>query len=158
MELSLPQSRHFVWAYCVEQWGQTPWVWNMSKGCPHFPHCPVFAHRRRRLACRTGKTIAARQLCQAQQGPRVLQAAPAVHQHEGRDSSVPDGLRPDGETDESCHSDQAEDRGHHQAASSSEHKPEQGAKNLAAIQGIDGKDVEHQQAHVNPEDGLLQQR
>jgi hypothetical protein len=110
---------------------------------------PVFSHWRSRLAGWAGEPIATRELCQTQKSACVLQAAPAVHEHKGCECTVPDGLCPDGETDESCHSDQAQDRGDHQTATASEHKPEQRAKDLTAIQWIDGKNVENQQPLVN---------
>jgi hypothetical protein len=79
----------------------------------------------------------------------VLQAAPAIHQHEDGYRSQPDVLSPDSETDEAGDPYQAEYCGYHQAASAAQHKPEQGAENLAAIQRIDGKDIENQQPLVD---------
>jgi hypothetical protein len=122
------------------------------EGQPAFSALPEVSHRGRCLACWAGKPVPARQLCETQQGPRVLQAAPAIHQHEDGDRSEPDGFHPDGEGDNPGHAHKAKDRGHHQAAGSSEYKPEQRAKNLAAIQGINWQDIEDQQVLVNEPD------
>ena len=78
-------------------------------------------------------------------------AAPAVHEHEGGESTVPDGLRPDGETDESRHSIKPKIVATINCVLT-HHKPEKGSENLTAIQRIDRKDVERQQADINPED------
>jgi len=75
----------------------------------------------------------------------VFESAPAVHQHEGGDGSVPNRPRPDGKADETGDANQAEDRGHLQAACPAQHEPQERPKNLATIQGIDGQDVENQQ-------------
>ena len=89
-----------------------------------------------------------RQFCEAQQCPRLLQPLPAVHQNECGDNSKPDGLKPQGEEDKAGHAEEADDRGRHQAAGASHDKPEQGPKNLAAIQRIDWEHVENQQAQI----------
>ncbi len=151
MGLSLPQSRHLVWENWVEQWGQTPWVWKVSNGWPHFPHfqySPIGGavlqvgqakpSRRGSLARRKR----ARACCRPLQQFISMKTAIAPNQ------SV---LAPEREADESGDSDQAKDRGDHQTAGTSHHKPEQGAKDLAAIERIDGKDVEDQQAQVDVE-------
>ena len=74
----------------------------------------------------------------------MFESAPATHHHEDRDRSQPHVLPPQGETDEADDSDQAEDRGHHQAASATERKPEQRAKDLAAVEGINGQNIKDQ--------------
>jgi hypothetical protein len=76
----------------------------------------------------------------------VPQSAPAIHQHEDGNGPKPNVMRPEGETDESDDADETEDRGYHQASSAAQHKPEQRSKDLATIQGINGQNVENQQA------------
>src|ERR1039457_4766008 len=90
------------------------------------------------------------------QRSRMLQASPAIHEHERGHDSEPGGMDPYRQTDKSGDTNEAEDRSYHQAARTSQHKPEQGAKNLAAIKRIDGQYVENQQNQVDPPDRLQQ--
>jgi hypothetical protein len=68
------------------------------------------------------------------------------------DRPEPDGTHPQGEDEEPNNAHKAQDRGHHQAAGASKHKPQQRAKNLPTVQRIDRKHVEDQQRYVNPQD------
>src|SRR6202051_1455812 len=104
---------------------------------PAFSALPKLANRWRRLAVGAGESFPTGQLCKLDQRLRVLQAAPATHQHEESDRSQQDVSAPEGKTDESGDSDQANDRGDHQAARAAQHKPDQGAEYLAAIQRVD---------------------
>jgi hypothetical protein len=107
---------------------------------------PKLADRRRGFTFRAGHSGATRQLCETQQRPRVLQSSPAIQQHEDGDRPEPKIVHPEGKTDESSHSQKSKDCGYHQAASASEHKPEQRPEDLAAIPGIDWQTVENQHA------------
>ena len=64
------------------------------EGLAAVPTLPEIADRWMGLACRTSKVVSARQLGEAQQGSRVLQAAPAIHEHEYGDGSEPKIARP----------------------------------------------------------------
>jgi hypothetical protein len=82
----------------------------------------------------------------------MFQSSPAVHEHENRDRpepEIPAHKCPDNEAGDS---EKSQNCGDHQAASSSQDKPEKGSKNLTPIQGIDGQDVEDQQAYVDGND------
>src|ERR1019366_8403635 len=89
---------------------------------------------------------------------RVLQSAPAIQQHKNGDCPGPYGMRPEGKTDEPGHAQETEDGGYHQASGTSQHKPQKRAKYLAAIQWIDGQDIENQQDYVDqknrPQEGV----
>ena len=60
------------------------------------------------------------------------------------------------ETNEGGNADEAEDGGDHETARASEDKPEQGAKDLAAIERINGKDVKDQERDVYPQERTQQ--
>jgi hypothetical protein len=111
---------------------------------------PEIADWGRGFARWTSKALATRQLCETQQSLRVFQSTPAIQEHEDGDRPEPAGSAPEGETDKGDTADKAEDGRYHQTAGAPEHKPEQGPKDLAAIQRINGKNVEAEQAHVNP--------
>ena len=81
----------------------------------------------------------------------MLQSAPAVHQHEDGDRPEPDVLLPESEGNEASYANEAEDRRDHQAAGAAQDKPEERTEDLAAIQRVDGKNVEGQKAYVDPE-------
>jgi hypothetical protein len=114
-----------------------------------FSTSPEFANRGRRFAVRAGEAIAARKLCELRQSLRLFQAAPATHQHEESDRTQPDILPPQRQTDETNDAYQSDDCSDHQTASAPKHKPEQGAEDLAAVEGINGQDIENQQAEVD---------
>jgi hypothetical protein len=63
----------------------------------------------------------------------MLQPAPAIHQHEGRDGYVPDGVRKERKPDERRHSYKSDDGCDHQTSPAPDHEPEQRSKNLAAV-------------------------
>ncbi len=54
---------------------------------------------------------------------RVLESAPAIHQHEQREGSVPDRTRVEREANKSNHSDKTEDGGYLKTAGSPDKKP-----------------------------------
>jgi hypothetical protein len=64
------------------------------KRLPALSTFPEFAQRRCRLARWAGKSLPARQLCKTQQGTRLLQTAPAIHQYEDGDDPQPEILPP----------------------------------------------------------------
>ena len=55
-------------------------------------------------------------------------------------------MRQEGETDEHDDADETKNRGYHQTPGAAQDKPEQGPEDLATIQGINGQNVENQQA------------
>lgn len=114
---------------------------------------PVLTDRRRSLARGAGETDAARGLGQAKQSPRVIEAVPAIQENEDGENAEPDGLLPQGESKETNHANKSEHRGHKKAAGAANDKPEKGAENLAAIERIDGKHVENEQADVDDQNG-----
>src|SRR5580698_739596 len=114
---------------------------------------PEVSDRRRGVAAGASEAVATGQLRQTGQESCVLQPSPAIHQHEGGENAVPDGLSPHRQNDEPDYADETDHRRYHQAAGASEDEPEQGAEDLAAIERVDGKDVEDQQADVDVCDG-----
>jgi hypothetical protein len=94
------------------------------EGLAAVPALPEVANRGMGFARRTGKVVSARQLGEAQQGSRVLQSAPAIHEHENGDGAEPKIARPQRNADECCHTYEPQNRGHHQAAGAAQHKPE----------------------------------
>src|SRR5882757_10347891 len=95
----------------------------------------------------------ARQLCETRQRQGVAESAPAIHDHEDGDGSVPGGLHPESKHDEPSGADQAKGGHYHEAAGPSDYKPEKGSKNLAAVERIDGEHVENQQAEIDVKQG-----
>jgi hypothetical protein len=65
-------------------------------------------------------------------------------------------MHPESETDEADDADETEDRAYHQAPGAPQDKPEQGPKDLATIEGIDGENVEKQQADIDIKDPVNQ--
>jgi len=65
-------------------------------------------------------------------------------------------MSPKRESDEPRTADEPDNRGHHEAAGASEHKPEQGTKDLAAVQGVDRQHVENEQAKIDVPDAAQQ--
>ena len=90
-------------------------------------------------------------LCHTQKRLRVLEPAPAIHQHEEGESAVPQRSSPEGEADESCNSNEPENRSDHQAMGPSNDEPQQGTKNLTAVERIDGKNIEDEKPDIDPE-------
>src|SRR5712692_2103078 len=97
-------------------------VWTDSPGLervewlPAPPALPEVPDRRCCFAPRTDKPVPTRQLCETRQRLGMPQSAPAIHEHEDGEHSEPDGMDPHGEDDEPGHAEEADDRGHHQAA------------------------------------------
>ena len=56
------------------------------------------------------------------------------------------------QADEPGDPNESDDCGGHQAARTAQHEPEEGAKDLAAVQWVDGQDIENQQPQVNIRD------
>ena len=81
------------------------------KCLPALPAFPELPDRRRGIALRTHISMPARQLGQAQQRPRMLQSAPAVHQHKEGENSEPCGMNPYCKPNERYHSEKTEDSG-----------------------------------------------
>ena len=92
---------------------------------------------------------AARQLCLLQQFARLLKSAPAAEQQINRDEAEPVITVLGGEGDEAEDAHDSKHRGHHQAARFAQHEPQQGAQDLAAVEGIDGQDVEYEQTDID---------
>jgi hypothetical protein len=77
------------------------------------------------------------------------QPPPAVHQDEHTHNGEPNALGSDGQHEQTRNSDQSNYGSDHQAAGAAYPKPEQGAKNLAAIKRINGQQIENQQTTVD---------
>jgi hypothetical protein len=65
-------------------------------------------------------------------------------------------MRPEREPNEGGHAHKTKNRRYHQTSSPPHHEPEQGAKDLTAVQGIDGKHIENQQHHIDYQDSSHQ--
>ena len=113
---------------------------------------PEGADGRRGPAAGTGEPLAAGNLFKLAQGACGLEAVPAIEACVGGDEAGPNGLFKECEHDEPGDSEEAQKRSDQQAARAAERKPEQGAKNLAAVEGVDGENVENQQNDVCEED------
>src|SRR5438270_2960035 len=97
---------------------------------------PILTDRWRSVAARTLKAVAARKLGHLQEILRVLQAAPAIHQHVEGNDPQPGVARINGKPDASDYSQESKDGGDQQATSSPEDKPKQRTQYLSAIQRI----------------------
>jgi len=84
----------------------------------------------------------------------VLEPAPAIHEQENGNRAEPKIVRINREPDECGDAKESEDSRDQQAASAAHHKPQQGTKNLAAIERIDRENVEHEQSDIDKEDGV----
>src|SRR5205814_5736156 len=114
------------------------------------------SNRRRRVATGTLKRVTARKLGHLQKILCVLQAAPAIHQQvEGHDPQ-PRVARINGESDAADYSQESNNGGDEQAPGSSQNKPKQRTQYLPAVQRVDGKDVEDQQADIDIKNGANQ--
>ena len=127
------------------QTGQTPGCWKISKGCPHWAHFQ--ASPTGGAALQTGQAKPSRRGNLSRRNNARACCSPLQQFMSMKTAMAPDpeGLSPEGKSDERGHTHEAEDGRDHQAAGASQHKPEQRAKNLAAIERIDGQDVEDQQ-------------
>src|SRR5690606_8991446 len=70
-----------------------------------------------------------------------LECAPAVHTDEGGQDTRPQAAPPKGETDKAGDAHEPDGRRDQQAAPRSNRKPEQAAKDLAAIERVNRQDV-----------------
>lgn len=117
---------------------------------------PELSDGGRLLAMRAGKVVTPGQFFHAGQSASVLPAAPGVHEHIDGDKSHPDGFHPPCKCDKPERAQEPHDGRDHQTSRSSEHKPEQGAKYLTAVEGINGEQVEGQQDEIDDPDGMQQ--
>jgi len=74
-----------------------------------FAAAPKLAQRRRGFAGGTGETLAARNLGDARQRPRLFQAAPAIDQNKRRHDAQPDGLRENRQRNQRRHAEKTDD-------------------------------------------------
>ena len=84
----------------------------------------------------------------------MLKPGPAIHQDEDSQSREPQGLLIERESYESQHANQAQNGRNHEAASSSQNKPEERSQNLTAVERVDRKEIENQQSEIDVEDCL----
>lgn len=118
---------------------------------------PVSTERRSGITGGAGISGAPGQFGHAQQNPGMLKSAPAVQQNEDGDSPEPERLADYGESDEAEYSEQAENRCNHEAACTADYEPKERTKNLTAVEGVDRKDVKHQQSKIDVKDRLQKQ-
>lgn len=95
------------------------------------------------MAAWAGESISARQLCNFQQRTRVLQAAPAIEQHENGDGCEKDIANPNREANKSNDSHEPENSRNQQAARTAQNEPQQATKNLSAVEWVDGQHIEY---------------
>jgi hypothetical protein len=114
---------------------------------------PEEAEGRGGVTAGAGEALAAGDAFEFAERLGLFEAAPAVHGGVGGDETCPDGLGPEGETDEASDTNESEDRGNHEAAGASERIPEKRAKDLAPVERINGKDVEDEEHDVGGENG-----
>lgn len=122
------------------------------EGLPAMPAFPICAGWRRGLAGWASVAVTTREFCDAKKRLRVLESAPAVHEHEERERAEPHVLSDESQNDESDNSDQSENGCDHQAAGASEDEPQHRPKDLTAIEGIDWQDIEDQKSAIDPGD------
>ena len=138
-----------VQACCHSELGCAVWTDRLRleriESFPALPAHPKVPDRRRCSARWTGKSVASRRFQNTRQRLRLSQSSPATRQDEHRQDSKPDGLHSQSENNKPSHADKTDDRGHHQTAGPSHRKPEQGPKNLTAVQWIDRQQIENQQ-------------
>src|SRR5579862_556846 len=95
------------------------------KGLSAASASPVRADGRSSTAARTHKSRTAWKLGDPQQRPRMLQATPAVEQHEYRNGSRPNGLRPERKREKPDDTREAENGGNQKAARAAQDEPQQ---------------------------------
>ena len=101
----------------------------------------------------TGKPITTRNLRDLQQRPCLLQAAPAIEEHEYCNCGEPHVADPKCEPDKANHSHKSQNGGDEQATCSSKNEPQQAAKDLAAVERVDRQHVEDKKTDVDAQDG-----
>ena len=95
-------------------------------------------------AAGAGETLAPRNSLEIAQCARCFEAAPAVHSGVGSNQAGPYGLSPQSQSDEPGNSKETEGRRDQETARAAQRKPEEGAEDLATIEGIDGKNIKNQ--------------
>ena len=95
------------------------------KSLPASPAHPERPRRRRFMAGRTCQSLVFRRRRQSRQHPRLLQAAPAIQNHQPAHQPQPHRVRLDGKQYQRPHPHQSQRRRDHQAARIPDNKPEQ---------------------------------
>ena len=111
---------------------------------------PERANRRVGSATGTRKALAARQFLQQDHGPRTLESTPAAEQDVGGHDQGPRGVHPQSQTDQSGRAQKSNNSGHVKAARPPHEEPKHAAKDLAAIERVDRKNVEDEHGNGSP--------
>lgn len=121
------------------------------EGLAAFSTFPVIANGRRVVARGAGESLATRKLREARKGLRLFEATPTTHRQVDRNDAEPCISDTNREHDESGDAEKSDDSSGHEAAGASEDEPQQRTEDLAAVERVDGKDIEKEKAAVDPE-------
>ena len=105
---------------------------------------PINSSRRRGLTSRTRVALTPTELCDLEQGARVLKPGPAIHQDKNCQGREPPGSENECESYESQHANKAQNCRDHEAASSPQNKPEERSQNLTAVERVNRKEIENE--------------
>ena len=89
-----------------------------------------------------------------QESASLVEAVPALYSSEGGEEEEPEAAEPGGEADDGGGADEADDGGDHEASCLADDEPEERAEDLAAVEGVDGEEVEDEEEGIDEEDGI----